>query len=64
MFIDVGFIQVFTYILQVFSGFNAVVMDVNSGEIISSVSLPDFNPNHITKISKKHFIGRMFADLS
>ena len=24
----------------------AIVMDVNNGEIISLVSLPDFNPNH------------------
>ena len=23
-----------------------IVMDVNNGEIISMVSLPDFNPNH------------------
>ena len=54
-------------------GGNAVVMDVNSGEVISSVSLPDFNPNHITKISKKHFnqvslgvyeLGSIFKPLS
>ena len=33
-------------------------MDVNNGEIISLVSLPDFNPNQRKKISDPNFINR------
>ena len=37
-------------------GGTAIVMDVNSGEIISSVSLPDYNPHNTqTTINKKFF---------
>ncbi|MBE6467608.1 MAG: penicillin-binding protein 2 [Alphaproteobacteria bacterium] len=31
------------------AGATAILMDVNNGEIISSVSLPDFDPNNISK---------------
>jgi cell division protein FtsI (penicillin-binding protein 3) len=34
---------------------NALVINVTNGEIISSISLPDFNPNHHSKISERHF---------
>ena len=33
-------------------------MDVNSGEIISIVSLPDFNPNERNTITDKNYINR------
>ena len=33
-------------------------MDVNNGEIISLVSLPDFDPNQRKKITDKTFINR------
>tara|TARA_Y100000992_G_scaffold98978_1_gene64051 strand:- start:1163 stop:2851 length:1689 start_codon:yes stop_codon:yes gene_type:complete len=39
-------------------GSTAILMDVNNGEIISIVSLPDFDPNKRTKISDKNFINR------
>ena len=33
-------------------------MDVNNGEILSLVSLPDFNPNKREKISDVNYINR------
>ena len=33
-------------------------MDVNAGEILSLISLPDFNPNKRENISDKNFINR------
>lgn len=33
---------------------SAIVMDITNGEILSMVSLPDFNPNHITRKSMKN----------
>ena len=33
-------------------------MNVNNGEILSLVSLPDFDPNKREKISDKNFINR------
>ncbi len=39
-------------------GSSAILMDTNSGEIISIVSIPDFDPNKRTKISDVNFINR------
>ena len=39
-------------------GSASILMDVNHGEIISLVSLPDFNPNQRKKISDPNFINR------
>ncbi len=39
-------------------GSAAILMDVNNGEIISLVSLPDFDPNKREKISDVNFINR------
>ena len=39
-------------------GSSAILMDVTNGEIISIVSLPDFDPNKREKISDKNFINR------
>ena len=39
-------------------GSAAILMDVNNGEIISLVSLPDFDPNKREKILDKNFINR------
>ena len=39
-------------------GSAAILMDVNNGEIISLVSLPDFDPNKREKIIDKKFINR------
>jgi len=39
-------------------GSAAILMDINSGDIISLVSLPDFNLNKREEISDKNFINR------
>ena len=39
-------------------GSASILMDINNGEIISLVSLPDFNPNQRKKISDPNFINR------
>jgi cell division protein FtsI (penicillin-binding protein 3) len=39
-------------------GSATILMDVNNGEIISLVSLPDFNPNQRKKILDPNFINR------
>ncbi len=39
-------------------GSAAILMNVNNGEIISIVSLPDFDPNQRQKIDDKNFINR------
>ena len=39
-------------------GSSAILMDVTNGEILSLVSLPDFDPNKRKKISDKNFINR------
>ena len=39
-------------------GSAAILMDVNNGEIISLISLPDFDPNKREKISDVNFINR------
>ena len=39
-------------------GSAAILMNVNSGEIISMVSLPDFNPNLRTNITDVNYINR------
>ena len=39
-------------------GSAAILMDVNNGEILSLVSLPDFDPNKRKKISDLNFINR------
>ena len=39
-------------------GSAAILMDVNSGEILSIVSLPDFNPNKRIKIDNINYINR------
>ena len=39
-------------------GSASILMDVNNGEIISLVSLPDFNPNQRKKILDPNFINR------
>ncbi len=45
---------------EIFSakGSAAILMDVNNGEILSLVSLPDFDPNKREKISDVKFINR------
>ena len=48
----------FNQVFQVL-GSAAVLMNVNNGEIISLVSLPDFDPNHRKKITDKKFINRV-----
>ncbi len=40
-------------------GSAAILMDVNNGEVISLVSLPDFDPNERKKITDKNFINRV-----
>ena len=40
-------------------GSAAILMDVNNGEILSLVSLPDFNPNKREEISDINFINRV-----
>ena len=47
----------FNQIFQVL-GSAAILIDVNNGEIISLVSLPDFDPNQRKKIIDKTFINR------
>ena len=39
-------------------GSSAILMDVTNGEILSLVSLPDFDPNKREKISDRNFINR------
>ena len=39
-------------------GSAAILMDVNTGEIISLTSLPDFDPNKREKVLDKNFINR------
>ena len=39
-------------------GSAAILMDVNTGEIISLVSLPDYNPNLRANITDKNYINR------
>ena len=39
-------------------GSAAILMDVNNGEIISLVSLPDFNPNERVNITDTNYINR------
>ncbi len=39
-------------------GSTAILMDVNNGEILSIVSLPDFDPNKRTQITDINFINR------
>ena len=39
-------------------GSAVILMDVNNGEIISLVSLPDFNPNQRINITDKNYINR------
>ena len=39
-------------------GSAAILMDVNAGEILSLISLPDINPNKRENISDKNFINR------
>ena len=39
-------------------GSAAILMNVNNGEIISIISLPDFNPNERKKINDKNYINR------
>ncbi len=39
-------------------GSAAILMDVNNGEILSLVSLPDFDPNRREKISDSNYINR------
>ena len=45
---------------QIFSakGSASILMNVNNGEIISIVSLPDFDPNQRRRIDDKNFINR------
>jgi len=40
------------------NGSAAILMNVNNGEILSLVSLPDFDPNQREKINDKNFINR------
>jgi len=40
-------------------GSAAILMDVNNGEILSLISLPDFNPNKREKISDINYINRV-----
>ena len=39
-------------------GSAAILMNVNNGEILSLISLPDFDPNKRKKISDLNFINR------
>ena len=39
-------------------GSAAILMDINAGEILSLISLPDFNPNKRENISDENFINR------
>ena len=39
-------------------GSAAILMDVNSGEILSLISLPDFNPNKRERITDINYINR------
>ena len=39
-------------------GGTAIVMDVNSGEVISSVSLPDFNPHNTKNVNNKKLFNQ------
>ena len=39
-------------------GSSAILMDVNNGEVLSMVSLPDFDPNKREKITDINFINR------
>ena len=39
-------------------GSAAILMDINAGQILSLISLPDFNPNKRENISDKNFINR------
>ncbi len=41
------------------NGSAAILMDVNNGEIISLVSIPDFDPNIRTNITDKNYINRV-----
>ncbi len=38
----------------------AIVMDINSGQILSSVSLPDYNPEDKSTLNSKNLINRVF----
>ncbi len=40
-------------------GAAGIIMDVRSGDILALVSLPDFNPNKITRSDKKHMFNRV-----
>ena len=40
-------------------GSGAVLMDINNGEVLSLISLPDFDPNQRKKIVDKNFINRI-----
>ncbi len=46
---------------EIFStkGSASILMNVNNGEILSLVSLPDFDPNQRKKITDKNFINRV-----
>ncbi len=45
---------------QIFSakGSAAILMNINNGEVISIVSLPDFDPNQRSRMDDKNFINR------
>ncbi len=38
----------------------AIVMNIQTGQILSSVSLPDYNPQNKSSINKKNLINRVF----
>ncbi len=38
----------------------AIVMDINNGQVLSSVSLPDYNPEDLNSINKNNLINRVF----
>ncbi len=38
----------------------AIVMEINSGQILSSVSLPDYNPQEKSSFNEKNLINRVF----
>tara|TARA_B100001057_G_scaffold497719_1_gene602639 strand:- start:832 stop:2511 length:1680 start_codon:yes stop_codon:yes gene_type:complete len=40
-------------------GSAAILMNVNNGEILSLVSIPDFDPNHRENITDKNYINRV-----
>ena len=42
----------------ILKGSAAILMNVNNGEIISIVSLPDFNPNERENINDVNYINR------